>query len=226
MNPALENISGGSWHDRHMKDIVQNCADRLVRHHGDQPVLLSAFGLNEPNRWRAALRQAGVPVLELNDTSPAQVSVWRDAAYAFSAEYLVPVVVFGANLMAGCSGSLALLSDGALENPAGQLVADADWLRARQVALTRGVETSDLNREFRRSRERHGWIRIGGCQDALLAEGNGLLLAWSSPLPLRRIRDFAARCPEITLCAADAEAIAQEVAAQGISVSGWRFAVK
>lgn len=105
-------------------------------------------------------------------------------------------------------------------------VNDADWVQIRQIALTRGVENSSLNREFRRESSRKGWIRVGWHEDIALAEGNGLLLAWSSPLPLMRIRNFAARCPQITLIAPDPEALAEDVAAQGITVSGWRFEVK
>lgn len=215
------------WHDRHMNDLIHVHAAALARQHCDQPRLLTAAEMPDPDRWRKALRQAGVPVLELDGAAPAQAKTWLDAGRAFSAEYLIPVVCFGgdnktvnheAPLQAFCADPKPM--SGCNE------VVDADWLRTRQVAITRGVETSDLNGEFRRSRERAGWIRIGWCPEALLVEGNGLLLAWSSPLPLRRIRDFSARCPEITLIAPDAEAIAREVAAQGISVKGWRFAVK
>lgn len=171
--------------------------------------------------WRLALRQAGVPVLELNEAADDGAGLWLKTASDLSAEFFVPVVVFSRDLR---RQNEILLHEGAL---AGQChVDDVQWLSTRQVALTRAVETSVLNQEFRRSRERQGWIRIGWQPEALVAEGNGLLLAWSSPLPLRRIRDFAARCSEITMIGLGAEALAAEVAEQGISVSGWRFAVK
>ena len=196
----------------------------LSRQHDTEPRLLfhKAEDLVEASHWRAVLREAGVPVLELNDAHGVGEEAWLNAAQAFSVEFLTPVVLLGGSA-AGAAKDLSLDAQVLVDQ---RPIEDPDWLRTRQVALTRAVETSTLNQEFRRSRERTGWIRIGWQPDAALDEGNGLLLAWSSPLPLRRIRDFAARCPEITLVAPDAEALAAEVAAQGISVSGWRFAVK
>jgi hypothetical protein len=52
------------------------------------------------------------------------------------------------------------------------------------------------------------------------------MLAWSSPLPLRRIRDFSARCPDLVVSGPDIDRLAADVATQGISVAQWRFAVK
>jgi hypothetical protein len=175
------------------------------------------------NDWRCALRQAGVPTLELNDAPAADAAVWVQEASAFSTEFLMPVVVFADSAPEALVESLGALY---LSEALSRRVDDAAWLHTRQVAITRAVETSPLNQEFRRSRERQGWIRIGWQPESALAEGNGLLLAWSGPLPLLRIRNFAARCSEITLFGPDAEGIAAEVAAQGISVTGWRFAVK
>ena len=211
-----------------MYDPVHAIAAALSRVHTDRPRLIAAGEDTDSGQWRSALRQGGVPVLEVNDLPPPLAMPWLAAARAFSAEYLVPVVLLGDQVPAEIEESLAgYLAEGGAILPAGSReVDDLAWLQARLVAITRAVETSPLNLEFRRSRERRGWIRVGWYPDAALESGNGLLLAWSSPLPLRRIRDFAARCPEITLYAPDAEAIAQEVAAQGISVTGWRFAVK
>lgn len=214
------------WHDRHMNDIIGQIAASLSRQHCERPrLIVGADG--EPlvvNGWRPALRLAGLPVMELNQAPTSVASNWLETATAFSAEFLMPVVVLGVNVPTkNCEGIDQL----GTTSPEGcRSIEDADWLRTRQVAVTHAVETSPLNQEFRRNRERRGWIRIGWQKEADLAEGNGLLLAWSSPLPLRRIRDFAARCPEITLIGPDAESIAREVAAQGISVTGWRFAVK
>jgi len=207
-----------------MTSSHRDIALALSRQHETEPRLLfhSAEDLVEASSWRSALREAGVPVLELNDAHGLAAEAWLNAAQEFSAEFLTPVVVLGGSA-AGAVKDLRLDAQILVsEHP----IEDPDWLRTRQVALTRAVETSTLNQEFRRSRGRTGWIRIGWQPETALAEGNELLLAWSSPLPLRRIRDFAARCPEITLVAPDAEAITAEVAAQGISVAGWRFAVK
>jgi hypothetical protein len=195
----------------------------LSRQYAPKSRLLITASTNgaEVDGWRSALRQAGVPTLELNEAAGSDAALWLKAASDFSGEFLVPVVVFGRDMR---RKNGIFLNEGAL---AGQHHIDnAEWLLTRQVALTHAVENSLLNQEFRRSRERQGWIRIGWYPEAALAEGNGLLLAWSSPLPLRRIRDFAARCPKITMMGPDAEALVAEVAAQGISVSGWRFAVK
>ena len=205
-----------------MHEMARDLAQSLSRQHGDQPRLL--FEAPEDGDalpiWRAELRHVGVPLLELNGAPAPEAREWLVEAEAFSVEFMMPVVVFGAE---AAYGPESLRSRDAYS---GRQIEDPDWLNTRQVAVTRAVETSVLNREFRRSRERKGWIRLGWQPESMLGDGNGLLLAWSSPLPLRRIRDFAARCPEITLIGPDAEAIAAEVAAQGISVMGWRFAVK
>lgn len=172
--------------------------------------------------WRRALRHTGVPVLELNDAPEQRAAPWLAEAQAYSTEFVSPVVVLGWG-----SEFEGIPPDGSsVPWKSQKQVHDADWVQARQIALTRGVENSSLNREFRRVSSRKGWIRVGWHEDAALAEGNGLLLAWSSPLPLMRIRNFAARCPQITLIAPDPEALAEDVAAQGISISGWRFEVK
>ncbi len=207
-----------------MQPTVPDLAQSLSRQHVDQPCLiLWEAGFPNAHVWRAECRHAGVPVLELNDAPAAVADAWLLVATAFSAEFMAPVVVLGESI---AEHHAEIHRGASLNQGNARRVDDSDWLRAREVALTRAVETSPLNQEFRRTRERRGWIRIGWQPDSLLAEGNGLLLAWSSPLPLLRIRNFAARCPEITLFGSDAEAIAHEVAAQGISVTGWRFAVK
>ena len=209
---------------------IARIAQSLACSYTEAPCLIAAGDLAAPiaNRWRLALRQAGVPVLEINGGAASGCAEWLGAATAFSAEYLSPVVVLGADLAAGngdvFQGSLA--NPGVLAQGIGREVTEPAWRMARQVALTRAVETSLLNQEFRRTRAKQGWVRFGWQPESVLAEGNGLQLAWSSPLPLLRLRNFAARCPEVTLWAADAPAMADEVAAQGISVSGWRFAVK
>ena len=205
-----------------MEEDVGKIARSLSRQYGEQACLIFGRGADSSaaNRWRSELRCRDVPVLELNDAPPTCAEAWLEAAVHFSTEFLTPVVVFAEEVVAEADRTLESAT------PSQRQVDDPDWLQTRQVALTRAVETSPLNQEFRRSRERRGWIRLGWQPETALAEGNGLQLAWSSPLPLRRIRDFAARCPEITLIAPDAEALAAEVAAQGISVTGWRFAVK
>lgn len=215
---------GRPWHDRHMTAVHPEIALALSRQHVMAPRLLfhAVADAEEACRWRWAMRSAGVPLLELNDAVGDAATDWLQAASDFSAEFHVPVAVFGHSMPERMN--LVPLDTEALTG--GRTIEDAEWLRTRQVALTRAVETSGLNQECRRSHERKGWIRIGWQPEDVLVVGNGLQLAWSSPLPLRRIRDFAARCPEITLLGPDAEAIAAEVAAQGISVSGWRFAVK
>lgn len=211
-----------------MYKMDRDVADALARQYCEQPrLLLSGIDLPDAESERCAFRQAGVPVLELNDAPPELARPWLEAAQAFSSEYLMPVVVLGQAIRTARPDVLKTLRQQTDDQAPGcHPVTDADWLLARQVAITRAVERSELNQEFRRSRERRGWIRIGWQPETDLAVGNGLLLAWSSPLPLRRIRDFAARCPEVTLYASDAEALSSEVAAQGISVTGWRFAVK
>ena len=208
-----------------MEQDVRKTARALGRLHDEQSRLLLGDGAYPPiaDRWRAALRAAEVPILELNGAPAAGMAMWLQEASALSREFLMPVVVFADNLPEAPVEPLGMLH---LSGPSSLDVDDAAWLHTRQVAMTRAIETSPLNREFRRHRERSGWIRIGWQPEAVLAEGNGLQLAWSSPLPLRRIRDFAARCPQITLIGPDAGAIAAEVAAQGISVSDWQFAVK
>ena len=206
-----------------MHETARDLAQLLSRQHCDQPRLL--FGLpadadDLSSLWRTELRHVGVPLLELNGAPEPEAREWLIEAEAFSLEFMMPVVIFGAGFPHGLE---SLRSPGADSD---RRIEDHGWLNTRQVAVTRAVEASILNREFRRSRERRGWIRLGWQPESMLGDGNGLLLAWSSPLPLRRIRDFAARCPEITLIGSDAEAIAADVAAQGISVTGWRFAVK
>ena len=209
---------------------ISQVACFLSRCYTEAPCLIAAGDLDgvSANLWRLALRQTGVPVLELNEATASDCVSWLAAATTFSAEYLIPVVVLGANVASGNSDLFQgrLADPQALAQGLGREVDDAAWRSTRQVALTRAVETSALNQEFRRTRARQGWVRLGWQPEATLDEGNGLLLAWSSPLPLLRLRNFAARCPEVTLWAADAPAMADEVAAQGISVSGWRFAVK
>lgn len=208
-----------------MNDTVREFSVRLGRDHCDQPRVLfdTCAEVQESNRWRAALRHAGVPILELNHAPAPSADKWLQAATDFSGEFMMPVVVFGASSAPQMHEPLSLMATGIT---AVKQINDPDWLHTRQVALTRAVEMSALNQEFRRDRDRKGWIRVGWQSEAALGEGNGLLLAWSSPLPLRRIRDFAARCPQLTLIAPDAEAIAAAVTEQGISVNGWRFAVK
>ena len=207
-----------------MTAVNPEIALALSRQHVMAPRLLfyAVEAAEEAHRWRWALRSAGVPLLELNDAVGDAATNWLQAASDFSAEFLVPVAVFGRSMPERMN--LVPLDAQALAG--WRTIEDPEWLRTRQVALTQAVESSELNQECRRSHARKGWIRIGWQAEEALAVGNGLQLAWSSPLPLRRIRDFAARCPEITLLGPDAEAIATEVAAQGISVSGWRFAVK
>lgn len=169
--------------------------------HGDAAVL------------RVALRQVGVPVLELNHAPAEIAAAWLDAADVLSTEFLVPVVVFGT----------AAIKSVPVE---GHVVNDDAWLQARQIALESAIERSTLTQEYRRSKEKTGWIRVGWQPPSLLASGNGLMLAWSSPLPLRRLRDFAARCPDLTLYGDHARPLAAEVAAQGVCASRWRFEVK
>lgn len=206
-----------------MKDPLRDIARSLSRCHDSAPKLFRLPESEEnTHQWRAALRRFGVPTLEMNEATGTEVDQWVNIAEAFSAEFMVPVVVFG-----GASHiKLKVLDPSSTGRREWHEIHDAAWLHTRQVALTQAVEASSLNQAFRRLPDRKGWIAIGWQPDGALQEGNGLLLAWSSPLPLRRIRDFAARCPEITVIGPDAEAIAAEVAAQGISVSGWRFAVK
>lgn len=201
-------------------------ADRLGRLRCAQPcvqIVDTALAL----LWRVELRRAGVPLLELNAAAPEAVPRWIDAATDLSREFFVPVLICTASANLDPVAALPGLAEleGAIAQ-LGQPIADTAWLQTRQVALTQAIEQSPLNQEFRRQRERCGWIHIGWQPESALQAGNGLSLAWSSPLPLRRIRDFAARCPEISLQAPDPESIATEVAAQGISVTGWRFAVK
>ena len=166
--------------------------------------------------FRRALRLWGIPALEMNGAPPDVQNTWLAVATAVSAEFLVPVVIFGH--MNQVPASAQLIETEAVLDPA--------WLAARQVALTKSLDHSILNQEWRRSGEKKGWVRIGWQPDSDLETGNGLLLAWSSPLPLRRIRDFAARCPDLALSGPDIGALVAEIAAQGISAARWRFAVK
>ena len=165
---------------------------------------------------RPALRYAGVPVLELNNAPPEVAEAWIAQAKAISAEYVVPVFVFGA-----VSANSAMP-----ESASSTVIEDQAWLDARQVALTAVIESSALNSEARRTREKSGVLYIGWQQEASVVQGNALVLAWSSPLPLRRIRDFSARCPDLRVAGPDVESLARDVAAQGISTARWRFAVK
>lgn len=165
---------------------------------------------------RRALRNAGVPVLELNAAPREVTDSWHAQATGLSAEYLVPIFIFGGDGHNTPNAPLGM----------GQEVTDQAWLHARQVALTSAIEASVLNLEMRRRREKAGWLQIGWHPESSQAIGNGLMLAWSSPLPLRRIRDFSARCPDLLVTGADSESLAADVAAQGISVARWRFAVK
>lgn len=209
-----------------MNQTVRDIALALSRQHVDEPCLIFDAGTDAQGAklWRSELRHAGVPVLELNHAPGIETDAWLDAAEAFSAEFLVPVVIFGATHAS--AGAPVLGVDRHIDSGNQHLVVGEAWLHSRQVALTQAVEQSALNQEFRRQGGRNGWIHIGWQPEAATAEGNGLLLAWSSPLPLRRVRDFAARCPQILLDGPDGEAFAAEVAAQGISTAGWRFEVK
>ncbi len=166
--------------------------------------------------FRQSLRNFGVPVLELNGAPRRVAETWLAEAMALSVEYLVPVVVFGGDE----------LSAGDWAKGRQEEVADFAWLSARQIALTSAIERSALNQEHRRTRGKAGALYVGWQAEAEQYSGNSLMLAWSSPLPLRRIRDFSARCPELVVSGADVNSLAAEVAAQGISVAQWRIAVK
>lgn len=167
--------------------------------------------------FRHALRDAGVPILELNGATALATQDWIDAARNLSQEFLVPVVIFGRPDDLNHINNL----------PKGQFVHEIGWLTARQSALMAAVECSDLNQEFRRTSDKSGWMRLGWHHPDELAVGNGLLLAWTSPLPLMRIRNFSARCSsQLQIEGPDAETLASDVAGQGISVSHWQFAVK
>lgn len=219
----VKSFTPSLWHDHDMNDFLRNFAQLMARCYVSEPRLIRVpEDAPMASLCRTELRRAGVPVLEMNDAVPSEAVQWLAAAQAFSTEFFLPVIVFGGH------SELSLMPFEASSMFAAQWhqVDDRAWLHTRQVALTAAVQTSPLNREFRRHRDRKGWIRLGWQPDDVIQEGNGLLLAWSSPLPLRRIRDFAARCPAITVIGPGAELIAQDVAAQGISVKGWRFAVK
>lgn len=166
---------------------------------------------------RQALRDAGVPVLELNGLSGEVQGEWVNVARQLSQEFLVPVMVFGV------PPTLNRHSD----HPMGECIEDPGWLSARQSALINAIEHSDLHQELRRRPEKFGWLCIGWRDPAELPEGNALLLAWTSPLPLMRIRNFSARCPiQLKIEGPDADTLANDVAKQGISVSHWQIAVK
>lgn len=206
------------WHDRHMNNPERSFAEHLGRLRCEDAqchnYLPERHG--NPMRLRQALRHAGVPVLELNGAPAGIAESWIAKAKALSAEYLVPVFVFGGSIQPmpiDLSGRAAT-------------VADEHWLDARLVALTRAIESSELNQEVRRTRDKSGWLQVGWQPEAQMAQGNGLMLAWSSPLPLKRIRDFSARCPDLLVSGPDVESLAMEVAAQGVSVARWRFEVK
>ena len=209
-----------------MNVSVCDRARLLARQHVDRPCLIFEHLLDtaSSNNWREELRHAGVPVLEMNEAPSAIAAIWLDAASVFSAEFMTPVVVFGASNLLDEYEKLDQQHRSA--EVCERLVDDRDWLFTRQIALTHAVETSALNQEIRNSHARRGWIRFGWNPESVMTHGNGLLLAWSSPLPLRRIRNFAARYPEVTMIGPNVEAIAAEVAAQGISVKGWLFEVK
>jgi hypothetical protein len=166
---------------------------------------------------RHAMREAGVPVLEINGLTGDTQSKWIEAAHNVSQEFLMPVLVFGT--MADLSHRSNLVM--------GEFINDAGWLAARQNELTSAIECSDLHQEFRRSHDKTGWLRIGWHDPAELLEGNGLLLAWTSPLPLLRLRNFSARCPKgMKVIGPDADHLATDLAQQGISVSHWQIEVK
>lgn len=212
-----------------MNPAIQDIAIALSRQYCDEPRLIlgDSSDTTTANQWRAALRHAGVPVLELNGAPSIFARAWMQEAAAFSTEFLTPVVVLGLrDHSEGHEALEAFDKQPGKHEASGCRIDAADWLRSRQVALTDAVERSSLNQEFRQQRGRSGCIHFGWQPVDVLAEPNHLQLAWSSPLPLRRIRDFAARCPQITLLGPDSETIAAEVAAQGIPVSGWQFAVK
>lgn len=175
-----------------------------AEHHGDSGLL------------RQALRQAGVPALEINNAPAAVREAWLYEAKAVSEEFLVPVVIFAD----GDSSSCEEISTHVQE------VADQVWLETRLVALTQALDRSALNLETRRSREKKGCIRVGWQTDGAQSTENCLQLAWSSPLPLRRIRDFSARCPALTISGPGVDVLGAEIAAQGISTVRWRFEVK
>ncbi len=179
--------------------------------HGYQPEAHGDAGL-----FRLSLRNLGVPVLELNEAPQGVAETWLAEAMVLSAEYLVPVVVFGGSN----------LSSGGLVAGRQEEVSDLSWLSARQIALTSAIEASPLNQELRRSRDKSGALHLGWQTEFDQLAGNRLMLAWSSPLPLRRIRDFSARCPDLVVSGVDVDSLTADVAAQGISVAQWRFAVK
>ncbi len=166
--------------------------------------------------FRQSLRNLGVPALELNGAPQAIAAEWLAQAMVLSAEYLVPIVVFGGSEIASEGGGLGKQEE----------VADPAWLSTRQIAVTAAIEASPLNHERRRARDKSGGLYLGWQPELEEYPGNHLMLAWSSPLPLRRIRDFSARCPELMVSGPDIASLASDVAAQGISVAQWRFAVK
>lgn len=220
-----------SWHhlamnktDAPLPDPVSSellWAQRWARIRCEQPqcIVYEAQVHGDPIRLRRALRQAGVPALELNDAPASVLADWVDAATALSEEFLIPVVLF-------CEGRphQPVVT---LAHREGHLVDDTDWLLARSVALQAVIEASPLHQEFRRSGVKAGSIRLGWHDDAVLAGDNGLLLAWSSPLPLMRLRNFSARCAEhVHFEGPGAGDLADDVASQGISVTHWQIAVK
>ena len=179
--------------------------------HGYQPEVHGESGL-----FRQSLRNFGVPVLELNEAPQRVVEIWLAQAMVLSAEYLVPVVVFGGCEISSAGGILSRQEE----------VADPAWLSTRQIAVTAAIEASPLNQEWRRARNKSGALHLGWQPGLEKHSGNSLMLAWSSPLPLRSIRDFSARCPELIVSGPDIDSLAADVGAQGISVAQWRFAVK
>lgn len=184
-----------------------------------QCIFYDAQAHGDPIKLRQALRQAGVPALELNQAPTKVFEDWYAAAMALSDEFLIPVVVFGVAAKGVSEKTLADLE--------GDPVHDVTWIAARQVAMQGAIEASVLHQEFRRSRAKSGWIRIGWQHEGAMPQSNGLLLAWSSPLPLLRLRNFSARCAEhVLLEGPGARDLALDVAAQGISVTHWQIAVK
>lgn len=211
-------LSGAPWHDQHMDTKESTVAEYLGRLRCERPqcFFYQSEDCGDAVRFRQALRQSGVPALEMNSAPQDVQNAWLSAATAVSAEFLVPVVIFG-DIQAESQS---------LKPIVGEVIEDQAWLNARQIVLTRAIDNSTLNQEWRRSREKEGLIRIGWQPESGPDVGNELLLAWSSPLPLRRIRDFAARCPDLTLTGPGIDALVAEISEQGISAAGWRFEVK
>lgn len=212
-------FSKTSWQYGDMRTLEVALAHRWGRLRCDEPqvIFYDPAVHGDARQLRQALRQAGVPALGLNQPPDQILSNWLAEAAQVSEEFLAPVVVFG--------GDAAL--SGPTQDPIGQEQDDIHWLNARQLALTVGIESSGLHREFRRTPAKSGWIRLGWHDEADLTLGNGLLLAWTSPLPLMRLRNFSARCSaHVYIEGCDADLLAADVGSQGISVTHWQIAVK